>query len=98
MTNPLRSGLLTTLLEMGADLTLENRRDEGGEEVADIRARYSPALRGVDVPAAARALDDRRISDPRRRGGFRRRRDAHARPLRIAREGIRPSRRDRGGA
>jgi 3-phosphoshikimate 1-carboxyvinyltransferase len=50
MTNPLRGGLLTTLLEMGADISLENRRIEGGEEVADIRARYSPDLRGVDVP------------------------------------------------
>src|ERR1019366_8853358 len=50
MTNPLRSGLLTTLLEMGADLSLENRRVEGGEEVAGIRARYSPGLRGVEVP------------------------------------------------
>ncbi len=52
MTNPLRSGLLTTLTEMGADITLENRREEGGEEVADLRARYSPGLVGVDVPAA----------------------------------------------
>ncbi len=52
MTNPLRSGLLTTLLEMGARIELENRRVEGGEEVADIKARYSPQLRGVDVPAA----------------------------------------------
>ncbi len=52
MTNPLRSGLLTTLTEMGADITLENRRDEGGEEVADLRARYSPGLVGVDAPAA----------------------------------------------
>ena len=50
MTNPLRGGLLTTLLEMGADLSLENGRIEGGEEVADIRARYSPSLRGVEVP------------------------------------------------
>jgi len=50
MTNPLRSGLLTTLQEMGADITLENLRDEGGEEVADVRARHS-TLRGVDVPA-----------------------------------------------
>jgi 3-phosphoshikimate 1-carboxyvinyltransferase len=50
MTNPLRSGLLTTLIEMGADLTLDNRRDEGGEEVADVRARFS-SLKGVDVPA-----------------------------------------------
>ncbi len=52
MTNPLRSGLLTTLLEMGAEIELQNRRVEGGEEVADIRARYSRNLRGVDVPAA----------------------------------------------
>jgi 3-phosphoshikimate 1-carboxyvinyltransferase len=50
MTNPLRSGLLTTLQEMGADITLENRREEGGEEVADVVARYS-TLHGVDVPA-----------------------------------------------
>jgi 3-phosphoshikimate 1-carboxyvinyltransferase len=52
MTNPLRSGLVTTLREMGADIALENLRNEGGEDVADIRARYSPALRGVEVPAA----------------------------------------------
>ncbi|MEF3366297.1 3-phosphoshikimate 1-carboxyvinyltransferase [Methylocystis sp. 9N] len=50
MTNPLRSGLLTTLQEMGADIALENRREEGGEEVADMRARFS-RLSGVDVPA-----------------------------------------------
>ncbi len=49
MTNPLRSGLLTTLLEMGADIKLENQREEGGEEVADVVARYSP-LHGVEVP------------------------------------------------
>jgi len=49
MTNPLRSGLLTTLLEMGADIKLENQRIEGGEEVADIVARYS-SLYGVEVP------------------------------------------------
>ncbi len=53
MTNPLRSGLLTTLQEMGAKITLENRRDEGGEEVADIRVRAADSNRlvGVDVPA-----------------------------------------------
>jgi 3-phosphoshikimate 1-carboxyvinyltransferase len=48
--NPLRTGLLTTLQEMGADLTLTNRRTVGGEEVADIVAASS-ALRGVTVPA-----------------------------------------------
>jgi 3-phosphoshikimate 1-carboxyvinyltransferase len=34
---------------MGADLRLENLRDEGGEQVADITARYS-ALSGITVP------------------------------------------------
>ena len=51
MTNPLRSGLLTTLLEMGAGIDILDRRVEGGEEVADLRVRAS-ALEGVDVPAA----------------------------------------------
>ena len=51
MMNPLRTGLLTTLLEMGADIGVVDRRTEGGEEVADLRVRAS-ALRGVDVPAA----------------------------------------------
>ncbi len=47
--NPLRTGLFTTLLEMGADLTIENERVEGGEPVGDLRVRYSK-LKGVDVP------------------------------------------------
>ena len=47
--NPLRTGLFTTLLEMGADLTIENERIEGGEPVGDLRARHSK-LKGVDVP------------------------------------------------
>ncbi|WGJ15255.1 3-phosphoshikimate 1-carboxyvinyltransferase [Methylocapsa sp. D3K7] len=49
MMNPLRIGLLTTLLDMGADIEILDRRDEGGEEVADLRVRAAP-LRGVDVP------------------------------------------------
>ncbi|MHC0053428.1 3-phosphoshikimate 1-carboxyvinyltransferase [Actibacterium sp. D379-3] len=48
--NPTRAGLFTTLQEMGADLTFENMREEGGEPVADLRARYSTAMRGIDVP------------------------------------------------
>ena len=52
MINPLRNGLITTLLEMGADIAFENHRIEGGEEVADIAAKHSPNLVGVDVPAA----------------------------------------------
>ena len=51
MMNPLRSGLITTLLEMGADIDILDRRAEGGEEVADLRVRTS-GLRGVDVPAS----------------------------------------------
>lgn len=49
LVNPLRTGLFTTLIEMGADLSITNRRSAGGEEVADIRARHS-ALHGVEVP------------------------------------------------
>jgi 3-phosphoshikimate 1-carboxyvinyltransferase len=49
--NPGRAGLFHVLREMGADLSIENEREEGGEPVADIVARHS-ALRGVDVPPA----------------------------------------------
>jgi 3-phosphoshikimate 1-carboxyvinyltransferase len=48
--NPLRIGLLDTLGEMGADISVTNVRDEGGETVADLTARYSQ-LEGVEVPA-----------------------------------------------
>lgn len=48
--NPTRTGLYTTLQEMGADITFENVREEGGEPVADIRVRAS-RLKGVRVPA-----------------------------------------------
>ena len=50
MMNPLRIGLITTLKEMGADITEENARIEGGETIADLIVSYSP-LKGVDVPA-----------------------------------------------
>jgi len=49
--NELRDGLFTTLKEMGADIDYLNLRDEGGEAVADIRARHS-RLKGVEVPPA----------------------------------------------
>jgi 3-phosphoshikimate 1-carboxyvinyltransferase len=51
MMNPLRSGLLTTLLEMGARIETLDARDEGGEQVADLRVSASDLV-GVDVPAA----------------------------------------------
>ncbi|QDH17959.1 3-phosphoshikimate 1-carboxyvinyltransferase [Swingsia samuiensis] len=47
--NPLRTGLFTSLKEMGADLTIENERIEGGEPVGDLHVRASQ-LKGVDVP------------------------------------------------
>jgi 3-phosphoshikimate 1-carboxyvinyltransferase len=51
MMNPLRTGLLTTLLEMGASIEQLDIRHEGGEDVADLRIRAGQ-LGGVDVPAA----------------------------------------------
>lgn len=58
--NPTRAGLFYTLQDMGADLTFENVREEGGEPVADLRAKYSPDLKGIEVPAerAASMIDE----------------------------------------
>ena len=57
--NPQRTGLITTLIEMGGDITLSNHRLEGGEEVADIRVKSSE-LKGIDVPPerAASMIDE----------------------------------------
>ena len=57
--NPTRDGLYRTLLEMGADITFENEREEGGEPVADLRVRGS-SLRGIVVPPerAASMIDE----------------------------------------
>jgi 3-phosphoshikimate 1-carboxyvinyltransferase len=48
--NPHRIGLIQTLLEMGADISLGGQRQEAGEPVADIRVR-ARRLVGVEVPA-----------------------------------------------
>ena len=48
--NPTRTGLIATLLEMGASIDLVNARQAGGEDVAELRVRASD-LRGVTVPA-----------------------------------------------
>ncbi len=47
--NPTRSGLFTLLQAMGADITIANERDVGGEPVADLIVRHSQ-LTGIDVP------------------------------------------------
>jgi 3-phosphoshikimate 1-carboxyvinyltransferase len=49
MLNPLRTGLFATLREMGAAIEELDRRDEGGEDVADLRIRFAP-MKGVEVP------------------------------------------------
>ncbi len=46
--NPTRTGLLEALQAMGAQIALENERDEGGEPVADLRVRAG-ALRGTAI-------------------------------------------------
>ena len=47
--NPTRTGVLDILRLMGADITLENRRQLGCEPVADLRVRASQ-LRGIQIP------------------------------------------------
>jgi 3-phosphoshikimate 1-carboxyvinyltransferase len=49
MTNPLRTGLITTLREMGASIEESHVRGDAGEPMAQLRVRAS-RLRGVEVP------------------------------------------------
>lgn len=58
--NPTRAGLFTTLKEMGAELAYENLREEGGEPVADLRAKFSDNMQGIEVPPerAASMIDE----------------------------------------
>jgi cyclohexadieny/prephenate dehydrogenase / 3-phosphoshikimate 1-carboxyvinyltransferase len=47
--NPTRIGVINILKRMGADLTLSNQHEVGGEPVADLHIRYAP-LKGIDIP------------------------------------------------
>lgn len=47
--NERRTGLLTVLRMMGADIVEQARRQQGGEWVADLRVRHA-SLHGIDVP------------------------------------------------
>ncbi len=47
--NPTRTGLITTLMEMGGNIEITNERESGGEVIADLRVRSSE-LKGVRVP------------------------------------------------
>ena len=49
MTNPLRTGLFTTLREMGASIEESHVRGDAGEPMVQLRVRASK-LRGVEVP------------------------------------------------
>lgn len=49
--NPRRTGLLSALRLMGADIVEENLQEQGGEKLADLRVRHAP-LHGIDVPEA----------------------------------------------
>ena len=51
MLNVTRTGLIETLLEMGANITIENRRITGGEEMGDLHVKSS-RLHGIRVPAS----------------------------------------------
>jgi 3-phosphoshikimate 1-carboxyvinyltransferase len=46
--NPTRAGIIDVLLKMGANLKVENRREEGGEPVADIVIQTS-GLVGIEI-------------------------------------------------
>ena len=50
--NETRDGIVRVMQAMGADLTVENARESGGERVGDLRIRYAGRLRGTDIPAS----------------------------------------------
>lgn len=47
--NPTRDGVVNILRLMGADIEVINRREMGGEPVADLRIRSAP-LKGIRIP------------------------------------------------
>jgi 3-phosphoshikimate 1-carboxyvinyltransferase len=47
--NPTRTGVIDILTQMGASIGIENRRDVGGEPVADLYVRAAP-LHGIEIP------------------------------------------------
>ncbi len=49
--NPLRTGLITTLIEMGGDITITNEREEAGETIGDLIVTGKNRLKGIVVPA-----------------------------------------------
>lgn len=48
--NPTRDGFLHCLRDMGADVTVQNQREDASEPVGDIHIRFNGPLSGIDVP------------------------------------------------
>jgi 3-phosphoshikimate 1-carboxyvinyltransferase len=48
--NASRDGIIRVMQAMGADLDIHERRMFGEEPVANIRVRYAPGIRGIDIP------------------------------------------------
>lgn len=57
--NPTRTGIIEILMQMGADIALQNKREQAGEPVADIRVKHH-SLRGVTIGGdiIPRAIDE----------------------------------------
>ena len=91
MLNPTRTGLITVLKRMGADITIENERSESGETVGDLVVKAS-ALKGVEVEPeiAPSMIDEYPILAVA--AAFAEGRTKNDRPRRIARQGKRPPR------
>ena len=49
--NPTRTGVIDILKLMGAEITVSNQREVGGEPVADLRVRAA-SLQGIEIPEA----------------------------------------------
>ena len=47
--NPTRIGVINILQEMGADISISNQKEVGGEPVGDIRVKCAP-LKGIQIP------------------------------------------------
>ena len=94
MTNPLRTGLITTLMEMGADMHADQRAQNGGEVCRGVlRVRHIGACAASEAfrrNAAPAMIDE--YSGARRRAAFAGQRTPDARAARIAGDEVRADR------
>lgn len=49
--NETRDGIIHVLKAMGADLSISDLREQGGEAVGDVRVRYAGMLHGIEIPS-----------------------------------------------